>query len=64
MASCKNSNDAKLIRHYAKIMAYIYDIKVVPNKGRDIGPLLTCFGTVMDEQFDIHGHITLKKANI
>ena len=61
--SCKSNNDAKLIQTLCDSYELeIYDIKVVPNRGRDIGPLLTCFGTVMDDEFDIHGHIHTKKS--
>ena len=60
--SCK-SNDAKLIRTLCENYGLdIYDIKVVPNRGRDIGPLLTCFGTVMDEDFEAMDIFTLRKA--
>lgn len=38
------------------------DIRVVPNRGRDIGPFLTAFGREMIESYDFVGHIHTKKS--
>lgn len=37
-------------------------IKVVPNRGRDIGPLLTEFGAELVQNYDIIGHLHTKKS--
>ena len=37
-------------------------IDVVPNRGRDIGPLLTLYGRILDKEYDIHGHFHTKKS--
>ena len=34
----------------------------VPNRGRDIGPLLTELGKTLDENYKIHGHLHTKKS--
>lgn len=38
-------------------------IEVVPNIGRDIGPLLTAFGPELVENYDVVGHIHTKKTS-
>ncbi len=38
-----------------------YELRVVPNKGRDIGPFLTEFGEAL-QQYDVVGHIHTKKS--
>lgn len=38
------------------------DIRIVPNRGRDIGPFLTEFGETIHRQFDLIGHIHTKKT--
>jgi lipopolysaccharide biosynthesis protein len=37
-------------------------LAVVPNRGRDIGPLLTEFGPLLLERYDLVGHIHTKKS--
>ncbi|PUE35744.1 rhamnan synthesis F family protein [Limnohabitans sp. Jir72] len=37
-------------------------VQVVPNLGRDIGPLLTEFGQALHDQYDIVGHVHTKKS--
>jgi lipopolysaccharide biosynthesis protein len=37
-------------------------IAIVPNRGRDIGPLLTEFGKEVTEKYEIIGHIHTKKS--
>ena len=34
----------------------------VPNRGRDIGPLLSELGTTLDRNYQIHGHLHTKKS--
>jgi glycosyltransferase involved in cell wall biosynthesis len=38
------------------------DIQVVPNRGRDIGPFLTAFGTSMLDYYAVVGHLHTKKT--
>ena len=40
----------------------IGDVKVVPNRGRDIGPFLTEFGAQLIAEYDLIGHIHTKKS--
>ena len=37
-------------------------IILTPNKGRDIGPLITEIGDMLDSNYDIYGHIHTKKS--
>ncbi|ARP84089.1 hypothetical protein CAL12_26920 [Bordetella genomosp. 8] len=37
-------------------------VAVVPNRGRDIGPMLTEFGDLLREGYDIFGHVHTKKT--
>lgn len=38
------------------------DIRVVPNRGRDIGPFLTEFGEIIRQKYDLIGHLHTKKT--
>ena len=38
------------------------DIQVTPNRGRDIGPLITRYGKLLDSKYHIYGHIHTKKS--
>jgi lipopolysaccharide biosynthesis protein len=38
------------------------DIQLVPNRGRDIGPLLTVFGQSIADNYDYVGHLHTKKT--
>ncbi|MFZ5880404.1 MAG: rhamnan synthesis F family protein [Chloroflexota bacterium] len=40
----------------------VVDVKVVPNRGRDIGPFLTAFGQEFIAKYDVVGHIHTKKT--
>ncbi|PWV64470.1 rhamnan synthesis F family protein [Plasticicumulans acidivorans] len=40
----------------------IVDVVVVPNRGRDIGPMLTAFGSRLVEDYDYIGHFHTKKS--
>ncbi|ABB75692.1 Glycosyl transferases group 1 [Nitrosospira multiformis ATCC 25196] len=40
----------------------VVDIQIVPNRGRDIGPLLTAFGSVFLDDYDAIGHLHTKKT--
>jgi lipopolysaccharide biosynthesis protein len=40
----------------------IVEIKVVPNRGRDIGPLLTAFGPQLVDGYEFVGHLHTKKT--
>jgi len=38
------------------------EIEHVPNRGRDIGPLLTVFGKYLDKNYEYYGHVHTKKS--
>jgi len=40
----------------------IADIRLVPNRGRDIGPLFTAFGRDIADHYDFVGHLHTKKS--
>jgi hypothetical protein len=40
----------------------IKDIRVVPNRGRDVGPLLTLLGRRLVKDYDIIGHLHAKRS--
>jgi glycosyltransferase involved in cell wall biosynthesis/SAM-dependent methyltransferase len=50
---------ATLTREYANGSV---DIRQVPNRGRDIGPLLTEFGADILKHYDLIGHVHTKKS--
>ncbi len=39
-------------------------VRLTPNRGRDIGPLLVDFGGPIEQEFDIHGHLHTKKSEL
>jgi glycosyltransferase involved in cell wall biosynthesis len=55
------------VRHKANeaLLAYsgkVVRVAVVPNRGRDIGPMLTEFGALIRDNYDIFGHVHTKKT--
>lgn len=56
-----DDNETKALQYLRK-----YDgesqVRVVPNLGRDIGPLLTEFGPKLIGEFDVVGHVHTKKS--
>ena len=38
------------------------EVRITPNRGRDIGPLVTGFGSLILSQYDLIGHIHTKKS--
>lgn len=49
----------KMMGNYSKSLI---EVKVVPNVGRDLGPLLTAFGGAFVDHYDIVGHLHTKKS--
>jgi glycosyltransferase involved in cell wall biosynthesis len=50
---------ADLLKTYS---GRVVEIRIVPNKGRDIGPLLTAFGAQLINQYEYVGHLHTKKS--
>ena len=46
------------------IAGAIKQIIQVPNKGRDIGPLVTTVGKILDEDYDVYGHVHTKRSEL
>jgi hypothetical protein len=40
----------------------LQEVLITPNRGRDIGPLLTSLGRRLDRDYAIHGHLHTKKS--
>ena len=51
-----------VISQLNKYQGKVVDIQLVPNRGRDIGPLLTVFGQRILANYDFVGHIHTKKS--
>ncbi len=49
----------EMLRNY---QGQVIDIKMTPNRGRDIGPFLTQFGKTLLEQYEFIGHLHTKKS--
>lgn len=60
--SIKTEDDRSKIAEMLKGYETKIEIKLVPNRGRDIGPLLTEFGPELVKNYDIIGHIHTKKS--
>lgn len=52
----------KIIHEMKRYQGVRHDIRIVPNRGRDIGPFLTEFGKGFLEGYDFVGHIHTKKS--
>lgn len=52
----------EVLAHTAVYEGGAVDIRVVPNRGRDIGPFLTEFGDAWLNQYDLVGHLHTKKT--
>ncbi len=48
----------------AKLCITIKDVMVVPNRGRDVGPLLTLLGRRLIEDYEIVGHLHAKRSSL
>ena len=61
--SVPNEGVMESVRTYA--LGYtgnVVRLRVVPNVGRDLGPLLTAFGAELVKDYDIVGHVHTKKS--
>lgn len=47
---------------FSSYKGHVVDVRVVPNRGRDIGPLLTAFGDQLVRDYDVVGHLHTKKS--
>jgi len=52
----------QVLRGFKKYKGALIDILLVPNRGRDIGPLLTAFGHRIIDNYDFIGHLHTKKT--
>ena len=59
-----NNNDVRktVISCLKSYKGRVVDIQLVPNRGRDIGPLLTAFGQRILSDYDFVGHVHTKKT--
>ena len=57
--SIRTKVEAMLLKSYS---GKVIDFQVVPNRGRDIGPFLTVFGTTFVDRYDVVGHLHTKKT--
>jgi len=63
LISTRSDETRELIREIiGNWTAGAVDIRIVPNRGRDIGPFLTEFADTITSSYDIIGHIHTKKS--
>jgi lipopolysaccharide biosynthesis protein len=63
LISVPSEEAANQIRQVLNPIAHMpCKIHVVPNRGRDIGPLITEFGSLILDRYDIIGHVHTKKS--
>jgi len=60
--SVHHAQDKKYVEQIFGNYPSLVDIRIVPNRGRDIGPFLSEFGQELINQYDIIGHIHTKKS--
>ncbi|CUH49840.1 rhamnan synthesis F family protein [Ruegeria atlantica] len=58
----KESDENRVKELLSNYNGRLCDVRSVPNAGRDIGPLLTQFGEHLCNNYDVVGHIHLKKS--
>ncbi|WP_455230107.1 rhamnan synthesis F family protein [Geopseudomonas aromaticivorans] len=59
--SVPNEGARQSIIHQVKgYSGKVIDVRVVPNRGRDIGPLLSAFGSELVSNYDVVGHLHTK----
>lgn len=52
----------KISTYLVNYLGGAVDIRVVPNRGRDIGPFLTEFGETIRQKYDLIGHLHTKRT--
>ena len=62
LISVTSASMLELAREQVKDYAGKSEIRLVPNRGRDMGPLLTAFGAQLLRDYDIVGHVHTKKT--
>jgi len=60
--SVRNEQDKEKMKEIFEDYPAALDIRIVPNRGRDIGPFLSEFGQELINHYDIIGHIHTKKS--
>lgn len=60
--SIKDETERRLVEESLRNYEARIDIRAVPNRGRDIGPLLTEFGQELIGNYDIIGHLHTKQS--
>jgi glycosyltransferase involved in cell wall biosynthesis len=60
--SAPNSVVASLRDAFSGYKGKVVDVQAVPNRGRDIAPLLTMFGRRLVKEYDVVGHFHTKKS--
>ena len=58
----KDSHKEIILKTLNKYKLLANELIKTPNRGRDIGPLLTDLGRQLDITYDVHGHIHTKKS--
>ena len=59
---CRKEHHSLVADQFSNYQGSVVDIRLVPNLGRDIGPLLTAFGEQLLANYDFVGHIHTKKS--
>ena len=61
--SVSNAQSFEAVKEILKnYCGQVADVQVVPNRGRDIGPFLTQFGSRLLDQYEYIGHLHTKKS--
>jgi glycosyltransferase involved in cell wall biosynthesis len=61
--SCNNASAASSLEDQVVSAGFVLkQLVITPNRGRDIGPLLTELGQTLDRDYAIHGHLHTKKS--
>jgi lipopolysaccharide biosynthesis protein len=63
LISVKSAADRRAVEaHLRSYQGGSVDVRVVPNRGRDIGAFLTEFGETLRRKYDVIGHLHTKKT--
>lgn len=61
--SCSNATcSSNLEEHVAEAGFELKQLLITPNRGRDLGPLLSELGQTLDRHYPFHGHLHTKKS--
>jgi len=60
----EQTTEQPVTRAFRDYRGKVVDVRLVPNRGRDIGPLLTALGAELAHAYEFVGHVHTKKSTV